>query len=58
MSVYFYSCSPGHRKTVVGEGMPLIDTPNKRGDLVVEFNITFPPALNPEQKSIIRQALV
>lgn len=50
--------SPGYRKRVVGEGMPLVNDPSMRGDLVVEFRIQFPQTLSPQQKSLARQALV
>lgn len=53
---HFYS--PGYRKRVVGEGMPLVNDPSMRGDLVVEFRIQFPQTLSPQQKSLARQALV
>ncbi|XP_064405470.1 dnaJ homolog subfamily B member 1-like [Halichondria panicea] len=49
--------SPGYRKTVVGEGMPLVGETGS-GDLIVEFNIVFPHSLNQSQKSLIKQALV
>lgn len=49
--------SPGTRKVIRGEGMPLQKNPSQRGDLVVEFDVQFPAALNDNQKSLIRQAL-
>lgn len=49
--------SPGHCKTVVGEGMPMVEDSDQRGDMIIEFNIIFPSTLNPGQKSLIKQAL-
>lgn len=49
--------SPGQEKRVVGEGMTLVEDPTQTGDLLVRFNVLFPPVLNPNQKSLIKQAL-
>ncbi|XP_003391805.1 PREDICTED: dnaJ homolog subfamily B member 13-like, partial [Amphimedon queenslandica] len=49
---------PGREIRVVGEGMPLVDDPNERGDLIIRFNVSFPAVLNPQQKQLIKQALV
>lgn len=49
--------SPGHRKKVVGEGMPVVGETNQRGDLLIEFKIAFPQSLTPHQKALIKQAL-
>lgn len=49
--------SPGHEKRIVGEGMPLVEDPAQRGDLVVKFQIKFPSTLDPRQKLLIKQAL-
>ena len=54
----FLSCSSGHQKRVVGEGMPLVDDTNQQhGDLIIKFTVVFPPVLNQHQKALIRQAL-
>lgn len=42
---------------VVGEGMPLVEDPNQKGDLIIRFNVSFPTILNPRQKQLINQAL-
>merc|ERR1719334_118439 len=34
--------SPGYEKVVPGEGMPISQNPNIRGDLVIRFDIEFP----------------
>ena len=49
--------SPGQEKRVVGEGMTLVEDPTRTGDLLIRFNVLFPPVLNPNQKSLIKQAL-
>eukprot|EP00794_Sanderia_malayensis_P000657 gene657-1325_t len=50
--------SPGYRKEVRSEGMPLSNDQNKRGSLVITFNIDFPKHLSPEQKQLLVQALI
>lgn len=50
--------SPGHETRVNGEGMPLVDDPKNKGDLVIRYNVSFPTVLNPQQKTLIRQALI
>ena len=54
----FVPYSPGYQKRVVGEGMPQDADPSQMGDLVVEFRVQFPQTMNPQQKSLIRQALL
>lgn len=43
---------PRYEEVVVGEGMPLLKDPNKKGNLKIRFNIEFPSSLKPEQKKI------
>ena len=50
--------SPGHETRVNGEGMPLVDDPKNKGDLVIRYDVSFPAVLNPQQKTLIRQALI
>lgn len=50
--------SPGYLKKVPNEGMPTSNEPNKRGELLIAFNIEFPKHLSPEQKSLLTQALL
>ena len=52
-----FAHSPGHEKRVVGEGMPLVEDPTKRGDLIVKFQLKFPSALDGRQKQLLKQAL-
>ncbi|RTG90705.1 uncharacterized protein DC041_0009238 [Schistosoma bovis] len=50
----FYS--PNYEKVVPGEGMPLPDNPEKKGDLRIRFNIQFPKKLSGDQKLSIERA--
>jgi hypothetical protein len=48
--------SPGFTKEIAGEGMPLTKTPNKKGKLVLKFNVKFPSGFSEEKKELIKQA--
>ncbi|EDV25013.1 DnaJ-like protein subfamily B member 13 [Trichoplax sp. H2] len=48
---------PGFTKTVPGEGMPISNESNKKGNLIIAFDIIFPKHLTPEKKSMARKAL-
>ncbi|KAK1939538.1 protein with DnaJ domain, DNJ1/SIS1 family [Babesia divergens] len=49
--------SPSYRKVIANEGMPISKVPSERGDLILEFDITFPKTLTPEQKKQMTAAL-
>ena len=49
---------PGYQKVVPTEGMPISKDPNTKGDLIIQFNIEFPNQLNPEQKRMLKEALL
>lgn len=49
---------PGYQKIVPGEGMPISKNLNTKGDLIIQFNIEFPNQLNPEQKRMLKEALL
>jgi len=49
--------SPGYRKVVPGEGMPISKEDKARGDLIIAFEIEFPQRLSQEQKSLLKDAL-
>jgi len=49
---------PGFEKVVPGEGMPVSKDPCTRGDLVIRFDIGFPMKLSPEQKRLLKEALL
>eukprot|EP00005_Dracoamoeba_jomungandri_P005278 CAMPEP_0174250348 /NCGR_PEP_ID=MMETSP0439-20130205/546_1 /TAXON_ID=0 /ORGANISM="Stereomyxa ramosa, Strain Chinc5" /LENGTH=343 /DNA_ID=CAMNT_0015330385 /DNA_START=23 /DNA_END=1054 /DNA_ORIENTATION=+ len=48
--------SPGYKKYIRGQGMPDQKNPNRRGDIIVNFNIVFPQRLSESQKRLIKQA--
>ena len=48
---------PGFVKRYPGEGLPLPKTPNKRGDLIVRFNIEFPTFLSWDQRRVLSDCL-
>ena len=48
---------PGDVQRVPGEGMPLFQHPERRGDLFVTYTVDFPEALSEEQKALARQLL-
>ncbi|EUD65375.1 hypothetical protein C922_04320 [Plasmodium inui San Antonio 1] len=46
--------TPNSRRTIPNEGMPILNNPSKRGNLIIEFVILFPPDLsNREQLALI-----
>ncbi|NXJ08456.1 DJB13 protein, partial [Odontophorus gujanensis] len=49
---------PTYCKVVPGEGMPLLEDPRRRGDLLIHFNICFPKSLTPDKKVLLRSALL
>ena len=48
---------PGMQKVIAGEGMPLIKDSSKRGNLVIDFAISFPDALTEAQKLLLKENL-
>lgn len=50
--------SPKYFKKVPGEGMPLPEDPEQKGDLFIFFDIQFPTHLTPQKKRMLRQALL
>ncbi|XP_053972294.1 dnaJ homolog subfamily B member 13-like [Hylaeus volcanicus] len=48
--------TPDYRKHVLSEGLPLPETPKKRGSLIIMFNIEFPVYLPVSNKNQIKQA--
>ena len=50
--------SPGYRKRIPNQGMPLMRNPDTYGDLLIEFDIEYPSTLNADQKSLIKEALL
>lgn len=50
--------SPKYYKMVPGEGMPLLQDPQRKGDLYIYFDICFPKRLSPEAKSLLKRILL
>ncbi|XP_051541975.1 dnaJ homolog subfamily B member 13 [Myxocyprinus asiaticus] len=48
---------PQYTKVVTGEGMPLVNNPSRRGDLIIRFTTQFPEKLSAEKKRLLKQAL-
>ncbi len=44
-------------KRLPGQGLPLSKQPNRRGDLIISFEIKFPDHLNPATKEILKDTL-
>ena len=49
--------TPETKMTIPGHGMPLSKEHNRRGDLIVDFNIAFPKHLSPSDKSELAKLL-
>lgn len=49
-------CRPDYVKTVPGEGLPLVEDPDSRGDLIINFNVEFPSYLPPSSKNYVQKA--
>ncbi|XP_056267567.1 dnaJ homolog subfamily B member 13 [Pseudoliparis swirei] len=48
---------PSYHKVVTGEGMPLSQDPERRGNLIITFDIQFPKKLSADRKYLIKHAL-
>ncbi|OWF41399.1 dnaJ homolog subfamily B member 4-like [Mizuhopecten yessoensis] len=48
---------PNSLKRIQGEGLPLPKQPNKRGDLIVQFDVTFPNHISSTAKEILSDCL-
>ncbi|KAI4465607.1 dnaj subfamily c member [Holotrichia oblita] len=47
---------PGYEKIVIGEGMPILENPQERGDLVIRFNVEYPPYLPKASRNLMLKA--
>lgn len=45
--------TPNMVKRIAGEGLPYSKEPDKRGDLIVAFEVLFPENLNEEKKALL-----
>ncbi|KAL3319555.1 DnaJ subfamily B member 4 [Cichlidogyrus casuarinus] len=48
---------PGSIYRITGEGLPFSKEPHKRGDLIVEFEVLFPPSLSQSDKNKLADIL-
>lgn len=48
--------APGYFKYIKNEGMPLNQSPEKKGQLIIRFQIAFPTYFNEEQRSYLKMA--
>ncbi len=48
---------PGMKRRVTGEGLPLPKSPDRRGDLVVEYEVVFPETLSQSARDTIASVL-
>ncbi|XP_017312587.1 dnaJ homolog subfamily B member 1b [Ictalurus punctatus] len=48
---------PGMKRRITGEGLPLPKSPERRGDLIIEFEVKFPERLTRDAKDTIAQVL-
>ncbi|ANQ05964.1 Heat shock protein [Plasmodium coatneyi] len=49
--------APNSRRTIPNEGMPILNNPSQRGDLIIEFVIVFPTNLSPEERDTLNDIL-
>lgn len=49
--------NPNTEKRIAGEGLPFPKQNNKKGDLIVKFDIKFPDNLNVIQREALNQIL-
>lgn len=48
---------PGMKRRITGEGLPLSKRPDRRGDLLVEYEVVFPERLSQGAKETVAQVL-
>jgi DnaJ-class molecular chaperone len=48
---------PNTIRRLSSQGLPVPKTPNRRGDIIVEFDVQFPKKLEPAQRDLLLNAL-
>lgn len=48
---------PGQKRRISGEGLPYPKRPDRRGDLIVEYEVKFPEKLSQSARDTIAQVL-
>jgi DnaJ family protein A protein 2 len=48
---------PGEKKRIVGQGMPMLNKPERFGDLYIEFTVNLPKSLTKQQKSDLQKII-
>ena len=57
ISLYDMICTPYNNKIIANEGLPHPKHTNKRGNMIIEFIVEFPPTLTVEQQTQLKRIL-
>ncbi|XP_022914225.1 dnaJ homolog subfamily B member 13-like [Onthophagus taurus] len=48
--------NPGYEKVVPNEGMPILETPGEKSDLIIRFRVEYPPYLPKASRDLLEKA--